>query len=265
MSAAARPHNPTPLTPVRGAQFEAPAVEQVALLLADIGGYTSFLRMPRISLLHAQTLIDLLLQAVVRTPHVPLERGRATGDCALFFCRPDTLPARRTVIDAVPRLLESFVREQERIEAERVCDCSACEGLRGLRLKFVAHAGETVITAGRRPDLLGPSMILGHRLLKNSSPYPEYLLMTEPMTRALPSWKRASAIGLSEPVEGFGWVPVQVLGLDREGIALAAEATRAPARATRAWTTSRLVQGTLRHAAFRDASSYRNLVPATTG
>ncbi len=109
-------------------------------------------------------------------------------------------------------------------------------------------------------------MILGHRLLKNSSPYPEYLLMTEPMTRALTSWKRARAIGLSEPVEGFGWVPVQVLGLDREGIALeAAETAWPPARAARTWATSRLVHGTLQHAALRDAGSYRNLVPARTG
>lgn len=98
-----------PSTPERGARFEAPAVERVVLLLADIGGYTNFLRMPRISLLHAQTLIDLLLQAVVRTPGVPLERARATGDLGLFFCRPDTLTARRAVLDSVPRLLESFV------------------------------------------------------------------------------------------------------------------------------------------------------------
>lgn len=252
--------------PAKSPRFEAPTVEPVVVLLADIGGYTSFLRMPRISLLHAQALIDLLQHAVSRTPDVPLERGRTTGDCSLFFCRPDTLTARRAVLESAPRLLESFVREQARIEAERVCDCSACEGLRDLRLKFVAHAGETVITPGKRPDLLGPSMILAYRLLKNSSPYPEYLLVTEAMTRALPSWKRARAIGLSEPVEGFGWVPVRVLDLDRKAIALAAaDATRPAPRAARTRTASRLVHGTLRHAALRDAGSYRNLAQAVTG
>lgn len=213
-----------PAPPAR--PLEGPNVEPVALLLCDIGGYTDFLKMPRISLLHAQTLIDLLLRAVGRTPDVPLERGRTVGDCTHFFCRPGTHAARRAVIESVPRLLEVFVREQERIESERVCDCSACEGLRSLRLKFVAHAGEAIITTGRRPDLLGPSVILAHRLLKNSSPYPEYLLLTDAMTRALPSWKRASTITVSEPVEGFGWVPVGILELDREAILLGRQKPR---------------------------------------
>lgn len=266
MSAAARPYNPRPPTPHRASRLNAPVAERVVVLLADVGGYTRFLKMPRISLLHAQALIDLLIQAVVRAPDVALERGRTTGDCTLFYSRPDTLSARRAVIESVPRLLHAFVREQERIESERICDCSACEGLRDLRLKFVAHAGETVITAGRRPDLLGPSVILAHRLLKNSSPFPEYLLLTEPMTRALPSWKRASTIGLSEAVEGFGWIRVGVLGLDRDAVAFeASEAAQPATRLARTWSASRLVQGTLRHAARRDAGGYRNLSPAATG
>lgn len=236
---------------------------RVAILIADIGGYTRFLRMPRVSLLHAQSLVDMLLDALMRTPALGLMRGRVIGDATHFYYVPDNATARRALIDAAPRLLASFVHEQARIDAARICDCSACEGVLGLRLKFVAHAGEAVMTRDRDGglDLAGPPIILAHRLLKNAAPYEEYLLMTDEAVSEMTADERERAIGLEEAVEGFGPTRIRVLPIERSEVAAAvADELRATAERLDRWRhLGRLESRALKHLVRRDPTEYRNL------
>ena len=55
------------------------------LLIADIGGYTTFMRLHRMSLAHSQDVTGRLLNAVVESSPMPMVE--LEGDAA-FFCGP---------------------------------------------------------------------------------------------------------------------------------------------------------------------------------
>ena len=61
-----------------------------------------------------------------------------------------------------------------------MCTCDGCTQAGELKLKFVAHVGEVAFQKVKRyTELAGVDVILVHRLLKNSVPIPEYVLMTD--------------------------------------------------------------------------------------
>lgn len=76
------------------------------------------------------------------------------------------------------------------------CRCTACSRVGGLDLKFVLHAGIYVVQsiAGSR-ELVGPEVVMAHRLLKNRAAeligHPAYALITE-----------AAASRLAVPADG---------------------------------------------------------------
>ena len=59
--------------------------EKAALLLADISGYTKFVRLHRLSLLHAQAIITGLLESVIDSARSPLQVNKLEGDCVFFY------------------------------------------------------------------------------------------------------------------------------------------------------------------------------------
>ena len=64
--------------------------------------------------------------------------------------------------------------------AREACPCGACQNIRNLRLKAIAHLGEAAFRKIRQfEELAGEDVILVHRLLKNSVPFREYVLLTE--------------------------------------------------------------------------------------
>ena len=86
-----------------------------------------------------------------------------------------------------------------------VCRCDACHQTGRLNVKVVAHYGEVVLTPRRGgTTLAGVDVILVHRMLKNSVPIDEYVLMTEPV-RALagPPFAELST-PIDEEIEGLG-------------------------------------------------------------
>ena len=60
------------------------AVERALLLIADIGGYTRFMKLHRLSLAHSQDIIARLLEAVVDAAP-PLELVEIEGDAAFLY------------------------------------------------------------------------------------------------------------------------------------------------------------------------------------
>jgi hypothetical protein len=83
-------------------------------------------------------------------------------------------------------------------------------------VKFVAHLGEVVPQkVGRTQSLAGLDVILAHRLLKNSVPLPEYLLLTRPVLERCDESVRASAERIEQELEGLG--PEEVFYLDVSG------------------------------------------------
>lgn len=76
------------------------------------------------------------------------------------------------------------------------CRCTACSRVDGLDLKFVLHAGSYVVQSiGGGRELVGPEVVMAHRLLKNHATeligHSAYALITE-----------AAASHLAVPADG---------------------------------------------------------------
>ena len=58
--------------------------------------------------------------------------------------------------------------------------CDACRNIEKLKLKVIVHYGEVAIKKIRQfEQLAGEDVIIIHRLLKNSTPAKEYIMMTD--------------------------------------------------------------------------------------
>src|SRR5207245_1854495 len=66
------------------------------------------------------------------------------------------------------------------------CPCRACASVGALTLKLVVHSGSWVRQRVAGNDhFVGDDLVLAHRLLKNSVPSHEYILLTDVALRAL--------------------------------------------------------------------------------
>jgi uncharacterized protein YndB with AHSA1/START domain len=118
----------------------------------------------------------------------------------------------------------AFRRWRRDVEHLTTCKCEACRRIPELDLKMVVHRGDFAIheVAGSA-ELLGPNVILAHRLLKNSvterTGTRAYALFTDPA--APPAAVEAEAVGsgafdrLTEAVDDVGVVVAHVLDLAR--------------------------------------------------
>jgi hypothetical protein len=175
------------------------------LVLADIGGYTRFMKLHRMSLAHAQENTDRLLRAVVdAAPRLRL--ADLEGDAAFLYVRePEDEAVASTIAALAGAMHRAFHGEQERMSSLRMCLCDACCQVGELKVKFVAHLGDVVRQKiGRTEKLAGLDVILAHRLLKNSVPIPEYLLLTRPVLERCDDAVRKSAEPIEQELEGLG-------------------------------------------------------------
>ncbi len=178
------------------------AVRRAVLLIADIGGYTNFLQWNRMNLAHAQLTIATLLESVIDAGR-GLKLAKLEGDAA-FFWAPDG-DAGVVVGQRLPHMHRSFVAKRDMLTVDRSCDCASCSQLEGLSLKFVAHEGEVAEQRVKRhAELAGLDVILVHRMLKNSVPLTEYVLMTDPVAERLTETWRDRCMPLVHDFEGIG-------------------------------------------------------------
>jgi len=84
------------------------------------------------------------------------------------------------------RFFEVFYERAVETMESTPCACDACTHLEELTLKVIAHSGRAVFsTIAGTSQISGTDVILLHRLLKNSVPSSEYLLMTDAAHRDL--------------------------------------------------------------------------------
>jgi hypothetical protein len=180
------------------------ASERALLLIADIGGYTEYMRTHRMSLAHAEVNTARMLEAVIDAAG-DFELIEIEGDAAFLSRQADTLDAGATsaaMTQAVAGMHRAFHHERQYV-ATNLCPCEACEQANNLKLKFVAHVGEVATQTIRdRRKLVGIDVILVHRLLKNTVQAPEYVLFSEELYRN----------------GGNAFDPVQQVDQDLEGI-----------------------------------------------
>ena len=178
------------------------AIRRAVLLIADIGGYTHYMHWNRKHLAHAQLTVAGLLEAVIDAGK-GLKLAKLEGDAA-FFWEPDG-NAKVLVCDRLSRMRRAFFAQRERFKRSSTCECASCEQLDQLSLKFVVHQGEVAEQKVKRHvELAGVDVILVHRMLKNSVPVLEYVLMTDPVVACLDESMRPQCKPLIHHFDGIG-------------------------------------------------------------
>ncbi|MGY1740181.1 MULTISPECIES: DUF2652 domain-containing protein [unclassified Blastococcus] len=184
------------------------------LLIADMGGYTDYMRTHRMSLAHAEVNTGRLLERVIDAAP-GLELVEIEGDAAFLYRRvdpgtPDALAEEVTRLAVA--MHRAFHVEREHI-ARNLCPCAGCKEAAALTLKFVAHVGDIATqTIRKRLKLVGIDVILVHRLLKNPVTVPEYVLLTEELYGSGPSALGDEAQEITTDLEGIG--PVRAFYVD---------------------------------------------------
>lgn len=192
------------------------ASARALLLIADMGGYTSYMRTHRFSLAHAEVNTARLLEKVIdAAPGFDLIE--IEGDAAFLSLEAANLDpdaAVTEVLRAAGSMRRAFHLERAYVEAN-LCPCAGCKEIGKLKLKFVAHVGEVATqTIRQRSKPVGIDVILVHRLLKNPVQIPEYVLLTEDLYRAGASAVTAPVHEISTDLESIGPVRAYFVDLD---------------------------------------------------
>lgn len=149
------------------------------LVLADISGYTSFLR--AVAEAHAADmssgafvpqaypLLTSLLDGIVERVAPPFVLSEVEGDAVFVFAPDERLAIDgQSVLNCLAGCYDAY---RARLDAARdlmVCTCDACASIAELELKFVMHHGDYVLQSiAGRPRVLGPDVTVAHLLLKN--------------------------------------------------------------------------------------------------
>jgi class 3 adenylate cyclase len=117
---------------------------------------------------------------------------------------------------ALLRQLERFfsvfrLRERELVSECSLCACEACARSGDLRLKIIAHTGTILVKQVRQfEEIAGEDVIVAHRLLKNSVPGDEYLLLTEPFHALSGPAQEGRSVSLMEKWDGHGSLKIHV-------------------------------------------------------
>ena len=180
------------------------SVRRALLVIADIRGYTPFMKAHWTSLAHAQDVVARLLEAVIdAAPSLsPLE---IEGDAAFFYAWAEgtqaAAPAR--LVEQIVAMHRAFHACQQEITTLNTCRCEGCRQTGRLRVKFVAHVGEVAVQRVKQSaKLAGLGVILVHRMLKAPVPVPEYLLLSDALFHAAGEPVRGQRI--EEELAGLG-------------------------------------------------------------
>ncbi len=186
--------------------------ERALLLLADIAGYTQFMRLHRLNLAHSQEITQRLLESMLDA--VPaLKLVEVEGD-ALFLSAPqeeadEAGTASGAWLPSALAMYRAFHEQQRWMVAHNLCACDACRRIGRLHVKFVAHVGDVVQQKIRGTEkLVGVDVIAVHRMLKSTVPVAEYVLMSEPLYLRLEPQLRHCAVRVEQELEGLGEMPL---------------------------------------------------------
>lgn len=144
--------------------------------IPDIGGFTRFVTTTEIS--HSQHIIKELLEVLVDANQLGMLVSEVEGD-AVLFVRTGKLPPFADLLSQTKKMYVDFHSYLKQFEMLRICQCGACIGASKISLKVVVHAGPaSTMDIKGHSKFIGRSIIVAHRLLKNSVPLAEYLLVT---------------------------------------------------------------------------------------
>jgi class 3 adenylate cyclase len=196
-----------------------PTTHKALLVIADISGFTQFMKSHENVANHALHVIVELLRAIISVAAAPLKLAEVEGDAVFFYARCKENGDSTAELAAIKKQVMSFFRSFYQT-LNRLCALYPCaRNAQDLRLKVVIHAGEVALEHIHGFDkLFGMDVILTHRLLKNSVPSQEYVLMTEAAYNWLGDFQQLEPQRQTEYCDGIGVVETLVIYLPAQFI-----------------------------------------------
>ncbi|HSC99967.1 MAG TPA: DUF2652 domain-containing protein [Casimicrobiaceae bacterium] len=186
------------------------------MLIADIAGYTRFMRFHQASLAHAQEIVARLLEVVIDAAGPSLRLAKLEGDAAFFYmtaARDGTMDPS-VIASHAADIYRAFHARAADFKVNTLCPCDGCQQAGNLKIKLVGHVGDVAMQKVKQmTELAGVDVIVVHRMLKNNVPVPEYLLMTKPVHAMLASPLRERATAFDLDLDDFGATPAYYLDL----------------------------------------------------
>jgi len=146
------------------------------LFIPDISGFTQFVKTTEIE--HSQHVISELLEVLIDANTLHLELAEIEGD-ALFFYKENIQLQQQSLLEQIEAMYTAFYSHLKLLEKNRICTCNACATAPKLQLKIIAHAGNLqFISVKGNHKPFGNAVIEAHRLLKNSVPNDNYVLIS---------------------------------------------------------------------------------------
>jgi len=183
-------------------------MQNAVIVLADIGGYTRFMKLHGTALMHAESIISELLASIIDHTEYPLTLNKLEGDAALFYALANANPqvAAESALRQVNGFFHAFSARKKEIGVDALCNCGACTNVVELHIKAVVNFGSVVVRRVRQfEEITGTSVITAHRLLKNSVPLNEYVLLAEAFEQVL-GGAPPGGTRVTEQCEGIGEV-----------------------------------------------------------
>ena len=128
----------------------------------------------------------------------PLTLSKLEGDAVFAFAVDlGDVPRGAALLALLQAGYDAFRTQLAALEQALTCTCDACSRGAQLDLKFVLHTGSFVMQSiGGGRELVGPDVVMAHRLLKNGGSallgHSAYALLTD-----------AAVVRLGSPGEGF--------------------------------------------------------------
>lgn len=137
------------------------------LLIADITGYTAFLRESELD--HAKDSLRSLLDLLIEYTKPPLLISRLEGDAVISYAPEGSFLQGQTLVDLIEGTYVEFRRALDLMVLNTTCNCLACRNIANLDLKFFVHYGRFALESlPSYTELIGTDVNLIHRLTKNS-------------------------------------------------------------------------------------------------
>lgn len=187
-------------------------IKPIFIILVDISGYTNFIRLHKISLLHAEKIIGELMESMMNEVESPVVVHEILGDAISLYAIDDgSSGLADRIYTQVDKYFAAFhEREAYLLRECGYCVCEACNKVRELKLKAILHRGDAAFTKVHTiQKISGETVITAHRLLKNKIPSNEYILATNDFVKTCQSFDQTGFephvenYDFLEPVDGF--------------------------------------------------------------
>lgn len=188
-------------------QHALPSTQQALLVIADISGFTQFMKSQEHAAGDAMQIVVELLKSVVAVGQPPLRLVEVEGDALFFYA----LVSEPRTLGSIKRNVSCFFQAFEQ-KLRQLCATHPCAAAaRNLRLKVILHAGAVARERIHGFDkLFGMDVILAHRLLKNSVAAHEYILLTRAAYDLLGAFNHTQPQWQMEYYEDIGAIEVAV-------------------------------------------------------